>query len=112
MKPGATAVIFESKRAAIDAEGYAKAAVQMDESARKAAGYCGMHSVRDADGIGITVSYWSSDDAAKAWKADAAHSAIREEGRNSWYEWYELIVAEVTRGYSWKKLACFDRTGT
>jgi len=49
MKPGTTAVIFVSKRAAIDAEGYAKAAVQMDESARKAAGYCGMHSVRDAD---------------------------------------------------------------
>jgi heme-degrading monooxygenase HmoA len=103
MKRGTTAVIFVSKRAATDVEGYAKAAAQMDESAKRAAGYRGVHSVRDADGIGITVSYWSSDDAARAWKADAAHAAIREEGRNTWYEWYELIVAEVTRGYSWKK---------
>ena len=103
MKPGTTAVIFVSKRAAADAEGYAKAAAQMGESAKKADGYCGIHSVRGANGIGITISYWNSDDAAKAWKADAAHSAIREEGRNSWYEWYELMVAEVTRSYSWKK---------
>ena len=103
MKPGTVAVIFVSKRAATDAEGYAKAAAQMQEAAKLADGYCGIHSVRGPDGVGITISYWSSDAAARAWKADAAHSAIREQGRGSWYEWYELIVADVTRSYSWKK---------
>jgi heme-degrading monooxygenase HmoA len=103
MKPGTTAVIFVSKRTAVDSEGYTKAAEEMGKAAERFPGYCGIHSVRGADGVGITVSYWSSDEAARAWKADAAHSAIREQGRDTWYEWYELMVAQVTRGYSWKE---------
>jgi len=75
----------------------------MGKAAERFPGYCGILSVRGADGVGITVSYWSSDEAARAWKADAAHSAIREQGRDTWYEWYELIVAQVKRGYSWKE---------
>ncbi len=103
MKPGTTAVIFVSKRSTVDIEGYAKAAAEMESAAKCFPGYRGIHSVRGADGVGITVSYWSSDEAARAWKADTAHSAIREEGRNTWYDWYEMIIAQVTRGYSWKK---------
>jgi len=80
-----------------------KAAEEMGKAAARFPGYCGIHSARGADGVGITVSYWSSDEAARAWKADAAHSAIREQGRATWYEWYELIVAQVTRDYRWKR---------
>jgi heme-degrading monooxygenase HmoA len=103
MKPGTTAVIFVSQRAAADPEGYEKAAREMGSAAEKFPGYCGIHMVRGADGIGITISYWANGEAARAWKADAAHTAIREQGRATWYEWYELIVADVTRGYSWRK---------
>ena len=38
MKPGTTAVIFVSKRAAADAEGYAKAAAQMVNQQKKPMG--------------------------------------------------------------------------
>ena len=103
MKPGTTAVIFFAKRTSMDTDGYSKAAAEMEERAKQFPGYCGFQSVRGADGVGITISYWQSDEAARAWKADSAHSAIREQGRNTWYEWYELIVAEVTRGYSWQR---------
>jgi hypothetical protein len=34
---------------------------------------------------------------------DSTHAAIREQGRARWYDWYELVVAEVTRGYDWKR---------
>jgi len=103
MKPGTIAVIFVSQRATADREGYEKAAREMISAAQEFPGYCGIHSVRDADGIGITVSYWASEEAARAWKANAAHTAIREQGRSTWYEWYEMIIADVTRGYSWRK---------
>jgi heme-degrading monooxygenase HmoA len=102
VKPGTTAVIFISKRASTDPEGYAKAAARMESAAKVFPGYCGLHSVRGADGVGITISYWDSDEAAKAWKVDSAHSTIREQGRSTWYEWYELIVAQVSRGYRWR----------
>lgn len=103
MKPGTIAVIFVSQRAAADPEGYAAAAQAMVQAAEKFPGYRGIHSARGADGVGVTVSYWENEAVARAWKTDAAHTAIREQGRASWYEWYELIVADVTRAYGWRK---------
>lgn len=103
MDKGVVAVIFISKRSQYDAEGYAAAAAEMGAAAARFPGYVGIHSARGEDGVGITVSYWENEAAARAWKEDAAHAAIRDKGRARWYEWYELIVAEVTRSYSWSK---------
>jgi heme-degrading monooxygenase HmoA len=63
-------------------------------------GFLGIESARDADGFGITVSYWSSPEAIKAWKEHADHVVAQETGINSWYEHYELRVARVERAYS------------
>ena len=101
--PGTVAVIFRSKRNDADAPGYGAAADAMVKAAEAFPGYVGIWSARGEDGVGVTVSYWKDQAAAQAWKADAAHAAIREQGRARWYDWYELVVAEVTRGYEWKK---------
>jgi len=101
--PGTVAVIFMSKRSDADVEGYAAAADEMRRAAQRFPGYAGIWSARGTDGVGITVSYWANEDAARAWKADAAHAAIRERGRAQWYDWYEMAIAEVTRSYGWQK---------
>ena len=95
------AVIFSSLRTEGD-HGYGEAAAHMLELARQQPGFLGVESARE-DGLGITVSYWSSEAAILAWKQQAEHRNVREQGRATWYEWYELIVADVTRGYSWRK---------
>lgn len=101
--PGTVAVIFRSKRSEADAEGYAAAAAEMVKTAEQFPGYVGIWSARGPDGVGVTVSYWKDNDAALAWKANTAHAAIRAQGRAEWYDWYELVVAEVTRAYDWQK---------
>lgn len=98
---GTVAVIFVSQRAESDPEGYEAAAEVMMAAAARFPGYRGVHSARGADGVGITVSYWENDACARAWKMESQHEATREKGRATWYEWYELIVAEVTRSYDW-----------
>jgi heme-degrading monooxygenase HmoA len=75
----------------------------MVTAAERFPGYLGIWSTRGSDGVGITISYWESDEAARAWKNVSTHAAIREQGRASWYDWYEMVVAEVTRGYGWKR---------
>jgi heme-degrading monooxygenase HmoA len=100
---GSVAVIFVSQREEHDGAGYAAAADTMLEAAARQPGYLGMQSVRGADGMGITISYWASEADAKAWKRDPAHSRIREQGRGSWYSWYETIVTHVGRSYDWEK---------
>lgn len=77
------AVIFTSLRIATD-QGYEQAAQRMVELARDQPGFLGVESARGEDGLGITVSYWSSEEAILAWKQHAEHSATRERGRSTW----------------------------
>ncbi len=104
-RTGQTAVIFLSVRTAADADGYGAAAVAMEALAAEQPGYCGFESARGADGLGVTISYWASEASAIAWRDQPDHKAIRDAGRARWYEWYEVVVAEVSRSYSWARPA-------
>jgi heme-degrading monooxygenase HmoA len=92
------AVVFTSQRHAGD-HGYGATADRMAELAAQQPGYLGVESVRDASGLGITVSYWESEAAILAWRRHAEHTLARERGRTEWYEHYELRVAKVERAY-------------
>lgn len=94
------AVIFTSVRTGVDAAAYATAADLMVELARQQPGFLGAESVRDASGTGITVSYWSSEEAIAAWKRVADHRAAQRLGRELWYRDYALRVARVERAYT------------
>jgi ribosomal-protein-serine acetyltransferase len=97
---GCYAVIFTSQRIDED-EAYDAAAQRMTDLAAQQRGYLGMESVRGADGLGITVSYWRSTADIVAWRQETEHTVIRETGRAQWYSHYELRVARVERAYGW-----------
>lgn len=101
--PGAIAVIFLSGRSDADAEGYGAAAEAMEAAASRVYGYLGIDSTRDADGVGITISWWRDEAAALAWRDDPDHARIRDRGRAIWYDWYRVIVATVDRAYGWTR---------
>jgi heme-degrading monooxygenase HmoA len=93
------AVIFTSTRTAID-EGYGGVAERMVELASQQPGFLGVESTRGVDGLGITVSYWASEEAIRAWHANAEHRIAQLTGREKWYEHFETRVARVERAYS------------
>jgi heme-degrading monooxygenase HmoA len=93
------AVIFTSRRTEGD-QGYAAVARRMLELALVQPGYLGAEAVRDAEGLGITVSYWKDEASLKAWKQEAEHLGAQRLGKECWYSHYELRVARVERAYS------------
>ena len=99
------AVIFSSLHSGEDEAGYQQAAQRMLDLAMQQDGYLGIESARDADGFGITVSYWASEAAIAAWKQHAEHAAVRAQGRKHWYDHFELRVAKVERAYGKHKTA-------
>jgi heme-degrading monooxygenase HmoA len=101
------AVIFASARTPGD-NGYAKRAEEMAELAAAQPGFLGIDSVRDAEGYGITVSYWRDEQSIAAWREHAAHTATRAEGREHWYESYSLHVAKVERAYGFSRPVTWD----
>lgn len=98
---GTIAVIFVAQRTGADEAGYQAAAAAMDRLAASQEGYVGIDSVRDSDGLGITVSYWADEEAAIAWRNHPEHAQIRDAGRDRWYSHYSLHVAQVARSYDW-----------
>jgi heme-degrading monooxygenase HmoA len=93
------AVIFSSQRTEGD-HGYGHAAERMLELASKQPGFIGIESARGADGFGITVSYWSSEEAIASWKAQLEHQAAQATGKRVWYAEYQIRVAKVERAYA------------
>ena len=93
-------VIFTSRRSGEDEAGYARMAQAMEELAPKQPGYLGLESVRDAEHVGITLSYWASEQAIHDWKRVAAHAQAQRLGHARWYSDFILRVARVERAYS------------
>jgi len=92
------AVIFSSMQAA-DTDGYDEMAQRMEALAAQQPGYIGIESTRDPNGFGITVSYWQSLEAIRAWKANAEHLVAQKNGRERWYASYNLRVCRVEYEY-------------
>ena len=100
-KPPYYAVIFSSQRTEGD-NGYGATADRMAELAAQQPGFLGMESTRGADGFGITVAYFDSEENIRAWKRNMEHAAARQKGREVWYAHYEIRIAKVERAYNFK----------
>ena len=98
------AVIFSSTRRVPasphgDDDGYDATADRMEALAALQPGYRGIESARGTDGFGITVSYWTDETSAQAWKRNAEHLEAQRLGRERWYGSWAIRVAAVTREY-------------
>ncbi|MDD1505027.1 MULTISPECIES: antibiotic biosynthesis monooxygenase [unclassified Lysinibacillus] len=94
------AVIFTSQRTDEDGQGYAKMAEMMDKLAQKQPGFLRVESVRNAEGKGITVSYWESLEAIQAWKDNSKHLVAQQFGKEKWYMQYSVEICTVIKDYS------------
>lgn len=98
-RPPYYAVIFSSRRNGQGEVDYAAAAEAMFELVQRQPGFLGAESTRGADGFGITVAYFDSEENIRLWRDHAGHAATRERGKREWYEHFEVRVARVERAY-------------
>ena len=101
--PPYVAVIFSSLRMPGGAEEYGATADRMVELARTMPGFLGVESVRGADGFGITVAYFTDEDAVRRWREHPEHREAQRRGRAEWYERFELRFCRVERAYGFKR---------
>ena len=99
-KPPYYAVIFTSVRSQTD-DGYADTAAKMVSLASDQPGFLGVESVRDPQGLGITVSYWKDTKSIRAWKNHSAHLKAQQFGKEKWYRSYKIRVAKVDTDYGY-----------
>lgn len=95
-QPPYYAVIFTSIKNE-HTDGYAVTAEEMIKLASEQEGFLGVESAREE--IGITVSYWSSEEAIRNWKQNERHLVAQKLGYEKWYKAYKTRVAKVERDY-------------
>lgn len=96
-EPPYTAVIFRSVRTDVT-DGYIDMALEMERLASEQPGYLGIESSADRH-ASITLSYWATEDDARAWKQVGEHLGAQRLGAERWYDDYVVRVATVHRDY-------------
>lgn len=94
-KPPYYAVIFTSFRTEGD-RGYADAVKKILEIAHQQSGFLGYESVRQD--MGISVSYWESLEAIRAWKEHPEHKKVQAR-ESEWYSESKIRICKVERDY-------------
>jgi heme-degrading monooxygenase HmoA len=97
-------VIFRSTRSLGHDDSYAEWAARTELAVAGVPGYVSHFGFRDASsGEGVTVAYFSSEEAVVAWRDHPDHVRARELGRELFYDDYSLEIAVLERGYAWKR---------
>lgn len=95
------AVIFTSVKTGIDESGYEEMADKMFSLAATQKGFLGVESARNE--IGITVSYWETQEDILNWKKNMEHIIAQKMGIEKWYQFYSVRICKVERQYGFKK---------
>lgn len=99
------AAIFTRVRSNAHHQRYSEVAARMVELAQGQPGFLGVESAAQADGLGITVSYWQSLEALHAWGRQAEHRLAQREGQTKFYEEYALRIVRVEEARSFAALS-------
>jgi len=94
------AVIFTTQQTNT-LDGYAEMAEKMHHLAQQQPGFIEIETARSE--LGITVSYWKSEEAIIAWKNNIEHLHAQKLGKEQWYAWYKLRICRVEREYEFSK---------
>jgi heme-degrading monooxygenase HmoA len=95
--------LFRSRLTAQAGNDYSATAAEMLERAKTYPGFVAMKSFTADDGERLTVVWWESDELLAAWRKDARHVEAQKKGRERWYHYYHLEVANVVREHQFVK---------
>jgi heme-degrading monooxygenase HmoA len=96
------AVIFKTKRQLPMPSEYSALSQKLVELVKALPSFLilSIESVADANGNGISVSYWESLDSIRAWKENQTHLYAQDKGKSEWYMDYSVEICEVISSYS------------
>jgi heme-degrading monooxygenase HmoA len=95
--------LFRSRLTAQAGEDYSVSATEMLDRAKTYPGFVAMKSFKADDGERLTVVWWETDELQTAWRQDERHRAVQKKGRERWYHYYHLEVAQVLREHQFVK---------
>ena len=89
--------LFRSRLTSQAGDDYSAMATEMFKRARTYPGFVAMKGFEAEDGERLDVVWWENDELQAAWRRDERHLVAQSLGRDRWYDYYHIEVAEVIR---------------
>ena len=98
-------VLFRSRLTAAAGADYGAMADEMLERARTMPGFVSFKHYGAEDGERLSVIHWESEATVRGWAEDVRHREAQRLGRERWYSWFAIEVAQVVRAYDFERPA-------
>lgn len=95
-------VLFRSKLTS-NTDGYEELAEEMLQLGREMPGFIEFKSFKAEDGERLSVAWWQDRETLAAWRTHPRHLFAQQSGKDRFYEYYKIDVAEIVRSN------CFQR---
>ena len=90
-------ILFRSKLTDAAGDDYKRMDAEMEAHARAFPGFVDVKGFKADDGERLTVVWWQDEETLRAWATDARHRVAQATGRQKWYEYYKMDVAQIVR---------------
>ncbi len=96
-------VLFRSRLTPEAGDDYAAMADEMLARARSMRGFIDFKSFKAADGERLSVIHWESQETMRVWSDDLRHMVAQRLGRERWYDYFHVEVADIVRSYAFER---------
>jgi heme-degrading monooxygenase HmoA len=100
---GESITVFRSRLRDDVPDRYGTVADDLEAKAASMPGFVEFKEFVAADGERLALVTFASAEAEAAWRADADHRAAQQEGRDAFYDEYDVAVCEVQRRHRWTR---------
>jgi heme-degrading monooxygenase HmoA len=76
-------------------EDYDSLLTEMGKYVKEQPGFVDVKSFTAEDGERLTIVWWKDQEALEQWRQNERHRAAKTRGRELWYEYYRMELAEV-----------------
>ena len=96
-------VLFRSQLTRDAGPDYEKMSDEMIELASEMPGFIDYRSYVSQMGERLAVIWWESHEAVDAWREHSRHRYAQRYGREKWYAWFAIEVADRVRGHGFER---------
>src|SRR5262245_49311906 len=90
-------ILFRSKLTDEAGADYQAMNAEMESLVRQNPGFIDVKSYKSEDGERLTVVWWRDEASLREWREQMRHREAQKTGREKWYEYYKMEVADVVR---------------
>jgi len=90
-------ILFRSRLTAEAGEDYQSLGADMEALVRENPGYLAHKYYQAEDGERLTLVWFHDAESLRVWRELPAHAEAQRRGRQRWYEYYTMEVAEIVR---------------